>query len=162
MECLNYFAPAIQALIGFFIFLLTSVLAYLTWQYVKVSESLQKPCVTIQSEPRAGEDAILEAPFVAQVAQGGQVVIKNVGTGPALNLRFDFLHTNAEPGGPVMHPTGFVDYLQSGQQWQTQVARQSLSTRNFRFRADYESLSGKKHKTEIIIEDGIIKSFRFS
>src|SRR6266850_6888562 len=100
MEFLNHFAPAIQALAAFLILLLTGVLAYATWQYVKVSEALQKPCVTVQSEPRAGQDAILEAPYVAQVAQQeGCVVIRNIGIGPALNWRFGFLHANAEPGG---------------------------------------------------------------
>lgn len=162
MECFNHFAPAIQALAAIFILLLTGILAYATWQYVKVSEALQKPCVTVQSEPRAGEDAILEAPYVTQVAQQeGYVVIRNIGTGPALNVRFGFLHTNAEPGGPVMHPTGFVDYLQAGQQWRTQVSRTSLSTGNFAFDAVYESLSGKKHQTKISIESGVIKSFDF-
>lgn len=89
------------------------------------------------------------------------MVIRNIGTGPALNLQFGFLHTNAELGGPVMHPTGFVDYLQAGQQWRTQVARTSLSTRNFAFEAIYESLSAKKHQTKISIENGVIKSFGF-
>jgi hypothetical protein len=163
MECLNHFAPAIQALAAFFILLLTGVLAYATWQYVKTSEALQKPCITVQSEPRAGEDAVLAAPYVSQAAQlEGRVVLRNIGTGPALNLRFGFLHTNAEPGGPVMRPTGFVDYLQAGQPWLTQVTRGSLTTRAFAFDAVYESLSGKKHQTKINIENGIIKSFDFS
>jgi hypothetical protein len=162
MECLNHFAPAIQALAAIFILLLTGVLAYATWQYVKASEALQKPCVTVQSEPRVAEDMIIQAPYVAQAAQQeGRVVIRNIGTGPALNVQFGFLHTNAEPGGPVMHPTGFIDYLQAGQQWRTQVARPTLATRNFAFDATYESLSRKKHQTKINIEEGVIKSFTF-
>jgi hypothetical protein len=162
MECLNHFAPAIQAIAAIFILLLTCVLAYSTWQYVKVSEALQKPCITVQSEPRVGEDMIIHAPYVTQVAQQeGRVVIRNIGTGPALNVRFGFLHTDAEPGGPVMNPTGFVDYLQAGQQWRTQVARPTLATRNFAFDATYESLSGKKYQTTINIEKGVITSLSF-
>ena len=118
MEYLNNFAPAIQALAAFFILLLTGVLAYATWQYVKVSEALQKPCVTVQSEPRAGEDAILDAPYVSQVSERtGNLVVKNIGTGTALNIRFDFRQTNAGTGSALWHPTGFVEYLQSGQAW---------------------------------------------
>jgi hypothetical protein len=162
MECLNHFAPAIQALTAFFILCLTLVLVFLTNRYVQVSEALQKPCIALASGPLGGDGAVLETPFVTEVSQQeGRVVIRNVGTGPAINLRFGFRHTNAEPGAPVIHITEFVDYVQPGQQWRTQVARQSLSTRHFDFEADYESLSGKKHKTKIFIEDGRIKSFDF-
>ena len=70
VECLNRFAPAIQALSAVFIFGLTGVLAWLTGRYVQVSESLQKPCIGLLSEPRGEERAIMEAPFVTQVTCG--------------------------------------------------------------------------------------------
>jgi len=162
MECLNHFAPAIQAVAASVIVFLTLVLVYATWRYVQVSEALQKPCVVVKSEPRPGEDVVLDGPFAAQVAQhAGDVVLLNVGTGSALNLRFGFLHTNAPQGGPVIHPTGFVDYLQPGQPWQTHVARTLLANGEFEFYANYNGLSGKRYETKIRIEDGVIKSFTF-
>jgi|SRR5215831_3415722 len=164
MDCLNYFAPAVQALAALVIVGLTGALVYLTKQYVRVSEALQKPCVTVRSEPRDGEDAILDAPFIAQASQqAGYVVIKNIGTGPALNVRFGFRQTDAASGAVAMHPTGFTDYLQSGEERRvTSLARTSLNTRNFDFEANYESLSGKKHTTRIVIEQGIIKSLVYT
>jgi hypothetical protein len=44
---------------------------------------------TTLDDLRADEDVVLEAPFVTQVAQQeGRVVIRNIGTGPALNVQF--------------------------------------------------------------------------
>jgi len=157
MQCLNYFAPAIQALAALVIVLLTGVLVYLTRRYVEVSEALQKPSVMIRSEPLAYQNAVLQAPHVAQVAQLPEVRLINVGTGPALNLLYSFRHVNAQPGAPVMQPNGFVPYLTAGQEWPTQLARNSLPNRTFQFSAKYESLSGKKYETKFLIEDEIIK-----
>ncbi len=161
MECVNHFAPGIQALMAVVIAILTGVLVYATLQYVEVSEALQKPCVTVKSEPRDHQEAIMEAPFVAQVKQAPNVEILNIVTGPALNVQYGFVQVDAPEKGPVMHPTGFVNHLQAGQQWATQLARSSVSTRNFEFYASYESLSRKKYKTKIRIESAIIKSFEF-
>jgi len=162
MECLNHFAPAIQAVAASVIVFLTLVLVYATWQYVQVSEALQKPCVTVKSEPRAGNQAVLDAPYATQASQqAGDVVIVNVGTGAALNLWIDFRQTNVPQGGVAMHLPGFVHYLQSGQQWQVSLARNSLANREFDFCATYNSLSGKKYETKIRLEDGVIKSFNF-
>jgi hypothetical protein len=162
MECLNHFAPAIQAVAAIVIVLLTLVLVRLTGRYVQVSEALQKPCVTVKSEARLGDEVILDQPFTAQVAQtAGNVVLLNVGPGPALNLHFDFRQTNAQPGNPVTHLTGFIDYLQPGEQRQVHVARTSLPNRDFDFAATYNGLSTKKYQTTIRIEDGVIKSFTF-
>ena len=161
MGCLNYFAPAIQALAASVIVLLTLAIAYATWRYVKVSEALQKPCVTVKSEPR-GNQAVLDSPYVTQAAQqAGDVVILNVGTGPALDLHYIFRQTNVPQGGVAMHLPGFVNYLQAGQESQVPLARTSLANRDFDFEASCTSLSGKKYETKMRIENGIIKSFSF-
>jgi hypothetical protein len=161
MEWVNHFAPAIQALAAVGIAILTFVLVYATVRYVEVSEALQKPCVTLLAEPRGDERAIMDAPCVTQVSQKPNVEMLNVGTGPALYLRYGLRQVNSTAGGLVMHPTGFVNYLKAGQQWQSQLARSLLSNRNFDFQATYTSLSGRKYKTEVHIEDGVIKSFNF-
>jgi hypothetical protein len=161
MECLNHFAPAIQALAASVIVFLTLVLVYATWRYVQVSEALQKPCVVVKSEPR-GNQAVLAAPYVTQASQqAGDVVIVNVGTGSALNLQFGFRQTNVPQGGVAMHLPGFVHYLQAGQQSQVPLARTSLANREFEFYATYNSLSGKQYETKIGLDDGVIKSFTF-
>lgn len=161
MEWLNCFAPAVQALMAIVIVLLTTAIACATLRYVKVSEALQKPCVTIKSEPRDHLEAVLLAPFVAQAKQAPTVEILNIGIGPALNVQYGFLQVDAPEGAPAMHPTGFVNHLQAGQQWATHLARTSLSNRIFEFNASYESLSRKKYKTKLRVENAIIKSFGF-
>ncbi len=90
------------------------------------------------------------------------MVVKNVGKGPALNVRFELRQTNATTEGAPWNPKRFVDYLQAGEERPIQVVRTSLATRNCLFEAMYESLSGKTHETKITIEDnGVIKSFTF-
>jgi len=161
MECLNHFAPAIQALAASVIVFLTLVLVYATWRYVRVSEALQKPCVVVKSEPR-GNQEVLDAPYVTQAAQqAGDVVILNVGSGSALNLQCGFRQTNVPQGSVALHTPSFIQYLQAGQQWQVPLARTSLANREFEFYATYNGLSGKKYETKIRLEDGVIKSFNF-
>jgi len=157
MEMLNHFAPAIQAVSAAVVAILTVALLVATWRYIETSEALQKPFVTVRQEPRDPIEAALASPNVAQVAQHPQVRVLNVGTGPALQVRYRFLQIDAPPGGPVMRPEGFVDYLPPGQGWETQVARGSLVNRRFRFEVKCKSLSGKGYRTEMDIENGVVQ-----
>ena len=162
MEHLNHFSPAIQAIASAVIVILTVVLVYVTHRYVQVTEAMQKPCITVKSEPRSNLTglAVLGAPYVTQASQqAGDVMIVNVGTGAALNLWIDFLQSNVPQGGVAMHLPAFAHYLEAGKQWQVPLARTSLANREFEFRATYNSLSGKKYETKIHLEDGVIKSF---
>ena len=161
MQCLNKFAPAIQAVSAFFIALLTGAIVFLTCRYVRVSEALQKPCVAIQTEPRVSEDAIADGSGAQVSQQNDFVVIENIGTGPALKICYRFQETKAQPSSPTWHPKGFVDYIRSGQPWKIAVSRADLATRNCEFEASYESLSGKKHRTRVNIENRRITSFDF-
>jgi hypothetical protein len=156
MQWLNQFAPAVQAVSAVCIFLLTVALFFLTRQYVGATEALQKPSITLKSEPRDPMDAIMLRPKVAQVARGPGVNLVNVGTGPALDLSFRFLQTSAEERQPRMDISGFVNYLSAGHEWEAALSCDSLRTRIFEFYAEYESLSGKKYDTKIRIESGII------
>src|SRR6266481_5836846 len=166
MECLNHFGPVIQAfaaIVTAFSALvalgLTLVLVRLTRRYVGFTEALQKPCVTVQSEPRTSEDAVADG-YAAQVSQQKDfVVIENIGIGPALKVRYRFYQTNAPPGGPVSQAPGFVDYLLQRQPRSIPVPRGPLATIDYDFEADYESLSGKKYRTKIKIEDRKIVCF---
>lgn len=158
MRWLNDFAPAIQALAAVFIAALTVAVWKATKRYVEVSEALQKPSITVKSEPR-DLDAVVEAPYLTQAAQeAGHVVILNVGTGPALDLRYGFRQVNVPPGGAAIHLPGFVNYLQPGQQSQVPLARTSLANREFDFNAQYKSLSGRKYEAKVRLENGVIKS----
>jgi len=143
---------------GVVIACLTAALVRATFLYVRTSEALQKPSVTVRLEPRGDDGAIMDAPHVAQVAQTPTVQLVNVGTGPALNLSYGLRQTNAPQGGPVMHPTGFVNYLASEHNWETLLGRNSLANRTFEFYANYQSLSGKTYEARVLIENGVIKN----
>jgi hypothetical protein len=161
MEHVNHFAPAIQAIGAVAIVILTAALVCLTKRYIEVSEALQKPCITVASEPRDPMRAVMAAPFVAQVKQAPNVEILNVGTGPALDVNYRLLQIGPPEGSNALNVPGFVNHLQSGQAWATHLARNSLTGRIFQFIATYQGLSGKKYETSIRVEDEIIKSFKF-
>jgi hypothetical protein len=178
MNSLNTFAPAILAMAAVITLLLTALLAWATWRYaghteqalqtgreqlkaaVEQSEALQKPCVTIRSSPRQYEEAVLNAPFVAEILTLN-VELLNIGTGPALDLFYDLQQVDVEEGQIAINPKGFVPHLRSGESWATQLQRTSLTNRNLEFSARYESLSGSKYETRMRIESAIIVSSTF-
>lgn len=128
---------------------------------VEQSEALQKPCVTINFSPRLGEDAILEAPRVAEVMTP-DVELLNIGSGPALNVSYEIKQVDVPAGGVQLRPTGFISHLRhGGESWRTPTGRNTLQGRNFEFLAEYESLSGSAYETKIRVENRILVSFHF-
>ena len=80
------------------------ILAGLTWYAVETYrlrkasqeqlEALHRPCLTILTTARRAEDAVLrmngiEGGMVVQ-PRAGDVVLQNIGTGPAFNIRYKF------------------------------------------------------------------------
>lgn len=64
-------------------------------------EGLSKPCLTFVGDLRDGADAILEmhgaAGNIIAAAHAGSYVVVNIGSGVALNIRYQFTRPNHAP-----------------------------------------------------------------
>lgn len=182
---LDQHALGVQALAALITLLLTAILAWATWRYAghtkkalrlaqgqlalgrqelraatEQSEALQKPFVTIKSAPRHAQENIVER-RAAAVAEAPTVVLLNLGSGPALNVSYQFEQVEAsDKVHPLKHPES-VPYVQPHQEWTTRLPLTSLANRTVEIRANYESLSGTKYETQMRIESGVIASFSF-
>jgi hypothetical protein len=182
---LDRHALGVQALAALITLLLTAILAWATWRYaghtkralrlsqgqlslgqqqlaaaIEQSEALQKPSITIKAAPRHAEELIVER-RAAAVAQTPTVVLLNLGSGPALNVSYQFDEVNpSDKAHALKHPES-VPYVEPRQEWATRLSLSSLSNRTLEFRANYESLSGTEYETRMRIESGVIVSSSF-
>ncbi len=107
-------------------------------------EQLPRPCVLVLQNPDSSDDAIVEG-------QGGSIAgsqtlrFKNVGTAPAIAIRYQIQTTQSQP----FVAEGFP--LAAGEVFVSTWARQSLSDPS-RVIAEFESLSGARYQTETVIE----------
>ena len=179
---LDQHALGIQAFATLITLMLTAVLTWATWRYaghtkkalrlaqgqlkvgqqqvgasIEQSEALQKPFITIKAAPRHAEEVIVER-RAAVVAQTPTVVLLNLGSGPALNVSYQFEEVDERKG--LKHPES-VPYVEPRQEWTTRLSLASLSNRKVEFRANYESLSGTTYETKMRVESGVIVSFSF-
>ena len=165
MEWLNHYSGAVQAILTLALVLITLRYVLLTNRVavasIEQSEALQKPCITLRTGPRDAEDAILDEPYVAQVAQTPRVELVNIGAGPAIKLKYSFTQTNVIEGGVALNDNGYLNQLCARDEWKAEIARGSLSNRDYDFLAEYEGLSGTRYTTTIRIESAVIRRFDF-
>jgi hypothetical protein len=120
-------------------------------------EQMPRPCVTIAEERDSTDIAVLESTVVS-LEKVRHLRLTNVGTGPAVNLRFSIRALgspqNEEPyRGPVLGPTASFD---SG------VSTNALPDPALVV-IEYGSLGGLKYQTEVTIEARRwIRAVRFS
>jgi hypothetical protein len=127
------------------------------------AEASQKPVIALKCISREDHsDQIMErlaqehVPQAAKfaLAMGASFVIKNIGTGPALNLFFDFEPTgpgdSKDPKDPNRYARKFP-YLAPTDGLETPITVASVLAGDYKFVARYQSLSGKKYLTEMIM-----------
>lgn len=144
------------------------LVAWYAWLTLRIArsaeeqaEASQKPVIVLQCIPRPNNtDTILERHESAHVPQAGQLatgnngkfIIKNIGTGPCLNLVFDFIPTDANHPDPSRHSRRFP-YIAANDDLEAPLSPIYFSESNFTFKARYQSLSGKKYITEMTLHE---------
>ena len=79
-------------------------------------------------------------------------VVKNIGTGPALNLSFDFVPTDPTKSkdAPNQYARRFP-YVASRDDLEAPIGPELVSHQDYRFTAYYESLGHKRYFTEMVL-----------
>ena len=121
-------------------------------------EGLSKPCLTFVGELRDGNDVILEmhgaAGNVIAKAYAGSYVIVNVGSGVALNIRYQFTRPD--------HPTEprYIPLLASRAE-ASLIEPVAAYNAEHQVTFDYESVGGRKYRTTTQLNHRVITAFRF-
>lgn len=93
-------------------------------------EGLSKPCVMLASSPRNPEDAII-GPLGNSVAlrMEGMFAVENIGSGPALNVRYEFiaLGETARSSGPEASGMFRTFWTEIASRWPKRI-RQAASS----------------------------------
>jgi hypothetical protein len=140
-----------------------------TWKIRKASqdqaEALQKPCLTLLTEARNANDAILEMDDAVGgmivAARNGDVTIQNMGSGPAINVRYRFDPVNAPRDVNAARPDGYLQIIPPGQRFQMPVSRGVLANMEYEFVATYESLSGRHYESRITLKNLVLVGSHF-
>jgi len=120
----------------------------------KQAEALHKPCLTLVTVPRDCDEAILDMDDAVggTVLAPGNLILENIGSGPAVNVRFKF-------NPDVDH--GYLPNIRAGTTFVMAVRQQALATGTYEFVANYQSLSDQLYESRVIISNSVLTSFDF-
>jgi hypothetical protein len=122
------------------------------------AEGLVKPCLTpdfepLRVEPPEPSPPGYEGAFAIEIrSTGGTLLLRNIGTGPALNVRYKLVKLEANTGLPRMEDAGPATPVGPGRAFDTRLLQSELDDAT-RFRIQYDSLSGKRYESEGVILD---------
>jgi hypothetical protein len=121
-------------------------------------EGLSKPCLTFVGELRDGNDVILQmhgaVGNVVAKAYAGSYLIINVGSGVALNIRYQFTRQGHQP------ELRYIPLLASRAE-ASLIEPVNAYNGEHRVTFDYESIGGRKYRTTIDLNHRVITSFEF-
>jgi hypothetical protein len=127
------------------------------------AEAMQKPCLMLSATSRPGEDAILNmggaVGGMMLLCPGGDVQLENVGSGPAVNVRYNL--TPTDPASTIVRPNGYLVGMLPGEKFLTPIAREILRHNEWEVVFTYESLSGGKYRTKSIVNDLVLTDIKF-
>jgi hypothetical protein len=168
MECfLNVWLPIlttiIQALALIFLVWYTFLTRSISRHAQEQAEAMQKPVLALAIALREDEqDQVMEritqknVPQAVQLAMTGNLnfILRNMGTGPALNVSFDFVSVDPNPdaeGGAAGRYARRVPYIRPAGELETSVSYEDMMYGDKKFTARYESLSGTAYITEMVL-----------
>jgi len=129
------------------------------------AESLQKPWLTLLTEAREYDDAVLEMDGTVGgmivAAREGNVAVQNMGNGPAVNIRYEFEPLDPPQGVNVARPSGYLQNIPSNGSFVMQLAREVLRNFDYMFICHYESLSGNKYESRITLSNLVLTASHF-
>jgi hypothetical protein len=140
-----------------------------TWQIRRLSfeqiEALQKPCLTFISTARDPQEAVLEMDGIVGgmivAAREGNVAIQNVGSGPALNVRYKFTPVKPPAAANVARPSGYLQNIPPRETLVMPVPREVLRNLEYEFIASFESLNGRTYETRVRMNDLVLTQLEF-
>jgi hypothetical protein len=127
-------------------------------------EATLRPCVSLSTTAREFDDAILamnetDSTVVIRCPEG-VVQIENIGVGPAINIRYEFQPLQPHESTHA-HPTGYVAGIPKGGEFRIPVTRTLLAGHDYECSFEYESVSHRKYRTKVILNDLVITNMRF-
>jgi len=126
-------------------------------------EASHKPFVTFSTEPRNAEEAVLEmggaVGGMVVRCPGGNAEIGNVGSGPAINIRYRASHDGAD--ATEQGPSGYLAGILPGEKFLTPIPRGILQGQKWDIVFTYESLSGRKYRTKCAVDDLVLTNVKF-
>lgn len=130
---------------------------------VEQAEAAQKPCIVLRSALRDPQDAVLEAGGLRGdlilEAVGGQAAMRNIGTGPAVNIFYVF--EKVDDVGAAIRSEGSVPTLSPEQTVAAHVSHSIFPAHRIECAVTYESLSKRKYETRQSVNNLVLGEFRF-
>ena len=122
------------------------------------SEGLSKPVVTVRLQSARTDEAIVEG-LSCEIA-GDQIELTNIGTGPALKLRWRV----QEKGEPhKLGPEGYVPYLEPGKTVKTSLLRGYITGMDeFSLECSYASVSNAQYVSTAEFSGTLASAFSVS
>jgi hypothetical protein len=126
-------------------------------------EASHKPFVTFSTERRNPEDAVLDmggaVGGTVVRCPGGDAELGNVGSGPAINVRYRATHNVEE--ATEEGPSGYLAGILPGERFLTPIPRGILQNIKWEIVFTYESLSGRKYETKCTVDDLVLTNVKF-
>lgn len=127
-------------------------------------EATHKPFVAFSTAPRNAEEAVLDmggaVGGLIVRCPGGNAEIGNVGSGPAINVRYRATHNVAD--ATEEGPSGYLAGIVQGEKFLTPIPRGILQAAKWEIIFKYESLSGSKYQTKCTIDDLVLTTSNLS
>src|SRR6266478_4178933 len=125
-------------------------------------EASHKPFVVFSTERRNPEDALLSVGGavggMVVRCPGGDAELENVGSGPAINVRYRAIHNleEATEEGPSGYLAGVLR-----EKFLTPIPRGILQAAKWEIVFTYESLSGSKYRTSCTVDNLVLTNVKF-
>jgi hypothetical protein len=134
-------------------------------QQVKASqdqiEATLRPCVTFSTATRDYNEAVFgmngAVGAMTVLCPEGRAQIENVGFGPAVNVRYELTPTDLN--STRARPEGYLVGIRVGQVFGPPIPRGILANNEWRCIFTYESLSGRSHRTTVMLNNLVLTSF---
>ncbi len=127
-------------------------------------ETLQKPCLSFSTTAREPANAVLgringAVGAMVVLCPQGLAQLENSGYGPAVNVRYKL--APVDPASTVARPTGYLMALRQGEKFQPPIPQGILRDAEWKCVVTYESLSGRRYRTEMVVNPLVLTAFSF-
>ena len=114
-------------------------------------EQLPRPCVVVKRSPDHADDAVLRDTTVS-LAHQRNLNFTNVGTGPAVNCRYDVRDTGETAGGTAGGTALQLPEIGPAENFESNHSLNTLPESAVVI-IEYESVAGSSYRTELMIEN---------
>ena len=129
------------------------------------AEAVQKPFLTLVTHERDRDDAILDLDGVVGTriigAIEGNVGLRNEGSGPAINIRYNFEPSFPNPPANASRPSSYLPSIPARETSSIPVPREVFRGLDYQITINYQSLSGKTYESKITMTNLVVTTFSF-